>query len=361
MTSNIFITGFLRSGTTYLEKRLNMRPGIAVSSQPLPLLFVELKRCFLEKGGVHGIRYPLGHLFQEERSCEAFQKYLETTDISAKWVRSHLEAMREYTGCGVKALLDIELILEDGSFVEWFRYLVNRSAKIIGEEGARMIGSKEVFCDEYLPYLCDKEIFSILVIRNPIKVLTSIIGDKRGGYVNRAMSPMHVIRQWRKSVALYCTLREHPYFNVVFFERFAEDPSRECTRLERWLGFPHPGQDFDAESPVLDQWGAIWRGNSSFTKSSKRLELPKRVRYTVEMLCAPEMEFVGYRREFAGRVPDKDCIRDVLSGWGCDEQDYFSELQRLEYLSEDQNPPSIREWFVTDKAFDDLRSHWNAG
>jgi Sulfotransferase family len=50
----LFVTGMQRSGTTLLEKLLHAHPELSVLSQPFPLLFVEVKRAFLESIGPSG-------------------------------------------------------------------------------------------------------------------------------------------------------------------------------------------------------------------------------------------------------------------------------------------------------------------
>jgi hypothetical protein len=62
-----FITGFLRSGTTLVEKLVHALPGACIGPQPFPFLYHDAKRAFLRGRGIDGERYPLGHLFGEGR------------------------------------------------------------------------------------------------------------------------------------------------------------------------------------------------------------------------------------------------------------------------------------------------------
>ena len=52
MRSDFFITGMGRSGTTLLEKLLCNHKDLSVLSQPLPLVFIDLKKRFLETLGI---------------------------------------------------------------------------------------------------------------------------------------------------------------------------------------------------------------------------------------------------------------------------------------------------------------------
>lgn len=49
----LLVTGMLRSGTTLLEKALNVHPDIKLCYQPFPELFINTKKAFLEKKALY--------------------------------------------------------------------------------------------------------------------------------------------------------------------------------------------------------------------------------------------------------------------------------------------------------------------
>jgi hypothetical protein len=63
--SQLFITGMGRSGTTLLEKLVALHPEASVLSQPLPLLYIAVKREFLRRSGrLRGVarHYPFNDM-----------------------------------------------------------------------------------------------------------------------------------------------------------------------------------------------------------------------------------------------------------------------------------------------------------
>ena len=61
----VFATGAPRTGTTLLDKLLSTHPDVLIHSQPLPLLYVRLKRMFLQGLGHQAAAggYPLNDMF----------------------------------------------------------------------------------------------------------------------------------------------------------------------------------------------------------------------------------------------------------------------------------------------------------
>ena len=76
-----FITGFLRSGTTLLEKLVHALPGACIGPQPFPFLYYDTKRAFLRA-----------------RGCDAIQGYLLGRPVSADEIPAALERIRTTLG-----------------------------------------------------------------------------------------------------------------------------------------------------------------------------------------------------------------------------------------------------------------------
>lgn len=361
MQENLFVTGFLRSGTTLLEKCLHMRGNICVAPQPMPLLFVDVKRAFLKRSGVLVPRYPLGHLFQEGKTFEDFLEYLDSAEISSSNIRKSLGSMRDYSGCYLPEIIEADLPESPGSFFEWYRLLVMKAANILGCDDRPVIGSKEVFCEEYLPYFCKQRIFSLLIIRDPRAVANSVKGDKGAHYVDSAMDLLHVVRQWRKSVAIYLALIDEPRFKMVLFENLVHSPNEILDDVDEWLGLESRSSGKIDLSSMRDQFGKPWGGNSSFATGSEKPDLPCELRSLVEALCAPEMRLLGYEADGAGTNLSPDDVESMAISAGIRENDAMLESERLRRLQSDIAGEGVLEWFVSHEAYGKLKAVMNNG
>ena len=97
MTSSVFVTGMARSGTTLLDKLLSLHPNAFVASQPLPLLYVWVKRAFWESSPSNSspetitIQYPLNDMFGEHYyPLEELLSFLRSYTLTDRSVASPL-------------------------------------------------------------------------------------------------------------------------------------------------------------------------------------------------------------------------------------------------------------------------------
>ena len=103
----MLVTGFIRSGTTLLEKRLHSHPQICIASQPLPSLYLRIKKAFLREIGSIEDPYPLGNLFKETRyNRRQFTQFLNQFTLSKSDIQTVCESMRNYSGQKAPELLD---------------------------------------------------------------------------------------------------------------------------------------------------------------------------------------------------------------------------------------------------------------
>ncbi len=100
-----FITGFLRSGTTLVEKLVHALPGACIGPQPFPFLYHDTKRAFLRARGLEDERYPLGHLFGENRyRPEDFEAFLAHHRLTREAVAESFARMQHYSGWQLPAI-----------------------------------------------------------------------------------------------------------------------------------------------------------------------------------------------------------------------------------------------------------------
>jgi hypothetical protein len=297
-----FITGFLRSGTTLVEKLVHALPGACIGPQPFPYLYHDTKRAFLRTRGVENERYPLGHLFGEDRyRFEDFEAYLGSHRVTREALAASFAGMRQYSGWQLPAIAARAGHIGEGSFAEVYRALCDGLPSIFGREGSDLLGAKEVFCEEFIPYFLSQEVSVILVLRDVRDVLASLKFGAGATYGDRGLPLLHIVRQWRKSVAFALEFSGTPGFHAVRFESLVTSARTELDQLARQLGSPLAAAG--AVDDLRDQDGRSWEGNSSFAPvrgvsrdpvgrfSGK---LPASWVIAVESLCGPEMAAMGF-------------------------------------------------------------------
>jgi hypothetical protein len=357
-----FITGFLRSGTTLLEKLVHALPGACIGPQPFPFLYYDTKRAFLRARGAGEERYPLGSLFREERyRPEDFQAFLRSHRLTPQATAASFAAMRGYSGWKLPALAAHAGQAGEGSFAEVYRKLCERLPGILGAEASRLLGAKEVFCEEFIPYFLAEGVSVLLVLRDVRDVLTSLKFGSGAAYANRDLPLLHIVRQWRKSVAFALELSGRPGFEAVRYEELVARPRAWLDALAGRWGMPAaaPG----AVEDLRDQEGREWQSNSSFAPargvsrdSVGRFaeHLPAAWLAAVEWLCAPEMKVLGLR---PAADPATDAWQDLVGG-----EELDAERQRLRVIGDPRAPEAEqRRWCIFPGAYRRLGSDSGAG
>jgi hypothetical protein len=309
----IFVTGAQRSGTTLLQKLLDAQDHISLLSQPFPLLFVEVKRAFLNTLGDED-PLPLGHLFLERRyTSHTLTGYLRDWRTCRSDLLSLFERMDSYSGQYTrfppKQLEEaLSYVLDSDDFVSIVAKLERHLALA---KGTPWVGSKETLCEEFVPTLLERGFRCVIIIRDPRDVVASLNhgrGQEFGGLVKPTLLN---VRNWRKSIAFALAMETQPGFHWCLYEDLVENPVRELSRLAAAIGIervfiPHE---------IRDSGGIVWRGNSSHHEhegvvtssvGAYRHVLPHEVSEFVEAACLPELLLLGYEtaltREAAVRV-----------------------------------------------------------
>lgn len=361
---HVFVTGMYRSGTTLVEKVLHALPGVSVASQPLPLLYVAVKRAFLASLG-HRDDHPLGHLFLEDRyTSQQWWRFLEAHELSRRRVEELLSDLAGAPGFWSPELLRRGHELGAGTLLE----LRHRAHRLLaGEHGrpqAPWTGSKEILCEEYVPYLLDRGERVVLVVRDPRAVLASVFLGVGPAYSGRARPVLFHLRTWRKSAAFALAYEEHPGLALVRYEDLLAGPDRVVERLAGLLELDEWAVP-DLQR-LRDQRGRPWEGNSSFAGPPGEAadgSLPEDVARFVEAVCRPELRALGYRvgAEAAGVPGDLREIAPV--GDPAIPHDYSTDVGRLQeerdrlaLLGTELSPTDARRWFIDPEAFLRLRA-----
>ena len=300
--ATLFITGMARSGTTLVEKVFSGHPELSVVPQPFPYIFLDAKRDFLAAIHYGNCDHPLSHYFLEERyDIQDLTAFLGDYCLSPEKVRSIFSRMERYSG-QIHRAENCDYLLGHLSAGRFLDTIVELLYAMRYNETARIFGSKEIFCEEFSPYLAASGVKCIVIIRDPRDVITSL--NARGGaqYGGKARPTLFHVRNWRKSVAFSLLLAEHPNFQWIRYEDLVTQPLVVIRELTRFLGI----RDFEEDQlrgEILDQTGNVWDGNSShntklgITADSVgryRALMPRAVQEYIECMCLPEMRYLGY-------------------------------------------------------------------
>lgn len=298
--NSIFITGFLRSGTTLLEKLLHNHPQIAIASQPFPFLFYAAKKAFYHHLGINTPHYPLGHLFlNRDYIHQDFLDFMMTYRMSTQEVQSEMEQMRGYSGQLAQGLIDMPV--PEGTLMQIFGAYAKHYPDMFSKPTVHYAGIKEVFCEEFIPYFLHHGCPVVLIIRDPRAIVASIHNRQRATYANKKLSVLHILRCWRKSVAYAIRYAEHPQFHLVRYEQLIHSLGDTLQPLTQALNLsPFPSEILHGD--LRSQDGTLWNGNSSFdsymeqtSRYQKLLDL--RTIEFVDTFCDAEMNWLGIAHE----------------------------------------------------------------
>jgi len=374
---NLFITGCYRSGTTVVEKILNMHPRVTVGSQPFPIFYFLVKERFLREHGLER-RYPLDHLFLEDGyTGEALRLWLDNAALTAADLERFWDEMTGYTrGLWTPEMLQFRGQIASGSVWTVYRALNTAVAALFPKPDAAFVGSKEILTEEYIPWLLSKGVKVINVVRDPRGMIASLNFRDRDNLTGDHRPILYSLRAWRKSVAFSFGWEAHPGFLWLRYEDLAADPEPMLQRLTGFLRL----EDFalDAfKAGIYDQWGKLWKGNSSFDErlgisdasiDKWRRVLPGKVMAFIEACCRPEMTTLGYDFESSESFDESAITGYIepfpvvhakfLPGYSVAPKRQQAEIQRWNLLTnvEELTEDEARRWFINRRAYLRLRA-----
>ena len=377
LPSSLFVTGCYRSGTTLLDKLFHAHPQISMASQPLPLLYTSFKEAFYRERGLQR-RYPLEHLFLENAYTQAdFNDFLDRHIMSTAELDSMFAALKDYVlQDWTPQVVEMRAAFQAGTFFDIYSQLNRCIARVFPKTHLAYVGSKEVLCEEYIPYLLMRGIKVVLIIRDPRDVIASVNFRQGNGFVGANRPVLYSLRIWRKSMAFALAYEQHPGLRWLRFEDLVVEPVRHLNEIAGWLEIPaYPMDAFD--NGILDQSGRQWRGNSSFdlqkgvsAASMGRFaqRLPRAVLEFIEACCWPEMLCAGYtpaggkHLEAESIATYQDPFQDIherfpkeyssISEHREEELVRYEKLCGVESLSEEM----ARYWFIHERAYQRLKA-----
>lgn len=347
-----------RCGTTLLEKLLCNRPEVSVLSQPLPYLFLEAKRSFLQRLGRGEDQFPLGDLFLEEDYTEAdFARYLLDYRIEGQTLTDLFAAMANYSGQYTRFdKSKVDYLIDRFRPVDLMTTLSQLYREFAHKPGASKFGGKETICEEFLPYLLGRGCKCLVILRDPRDMLASLNYGRGLEYGGRSKPTLFNLRNWRKSVAYALHLADRSGFVWIRYEDLVSNPIECLNKVAETLKLAPFDPAFLVEG-IRDQNGRIWQGNSShfdqngITETSvgayKSLLPSAAVCYT-EAVCYPELRALGYSVSIEWRDAPQiissfdepyEIQRTQLREHFMDRARVVEELQRVELLSSSGSAP----------------------
>jgi hypothetical protein len=372
----IFITGIQRSGTTLVEKVLCNHAKVFISSQPMPFVYYHLKRVFLESLGVKA-HYPLSTMFDEPLyDPEAFIDFLKKYHLNPQERDELFTRMSGYGGNYSPELIEQMPKLTSAMLWDLYNEIVHIALRLYApRKNVHLLGSKEVICEEYIPFFIRSNARAILILRDPRDVLLS---TNSGDQMGKIRPTLHYMRTWRKSVAFALLYRLNPYVLVIKYEDMVRNPAQYLSKLAAFFeieSFP----DEILEKGLVDQKGNLWQGNSNFAVyrsiSDRSVGLyrkklsPEAIRY-VETVCFPEMIELGYQCDMIRSVTELDqAIQELREPFTITRPDFDpdfshqslqlqSERARIDLLLQNQAAGGdvLRRKFIFPEAYERLRN-----
>lgn len=362
----LFISGTPRSGTTLLDKLLSSPETSRIHSQPLPLLFAAIKQRFLQHTG-QARDFPLNDMFLDNHYEQApWQEFLAQHLISAAEFTSIHASMQAFSGQytrkdDVSDFLDNHPPLPLASFI---------AAYIAWLEPGNwnLIGLKETWCEEYVPFLANNGFKCLLIVRDPRDVVTSLNHGEGRTFGGRPKPLLYNIRAWRKSVAVCLHMSDHPNFLSIRYEDLVTQPEETLRRISAFVPLGDTIQAA-ATGGVTDQRGRPWQSNSSHASSAAissasigkyREHLPDSATTLIEALCQPELQVLDYpvslpadqaRTVIADGALIEHLERPELASYMWSQQRSAEEARRLELLYQGVYQSG---YFLFEKAFTQL-------
>jgi hypothetical protein len=358
LRSRLLVTGYARSGITLVNRLLDSHPQVSIADRLGLGSLVRAMQCCRSALGFAPQHAPFTPLFDEDGpSVEQVREFF----CASRWTPSEAEAGLGFAGASLRghradAGLDLADLLRDLMEARW---------AAAGKPAARVVGMREHFCEVLAPYLLARGFYVLFVIRDPLDLVASARLGRHGWALNRRVSVLEMVRQWRKSVALAITTAHDAKARIVRYEDLVARPEA-WSEICRWL-------DIDALQAVdLLRARGSWTGNSSFgplvglsrEPVGRGARLAPELAAFVRAATAPERAWLGWERERPGLVPYRpeaeiDPERAPEASLAALESD--RESRRRELLAFAVIPPRTAErWFVSALAHRQLHRVWAA-
>lgn len=365
MNRRLFTSGTARGGTNLLAQALSVNENITLASDPYLPLFKQLRNAILINSQdpeiVANLRpeAPIDDYYFSRTKLRMMER-IQAADLDVPYdeeERSRLiDALTKRTALSSADLLPYLSLLSGQTFTEVFTNALDIIKKARNVHDDSWIGFNENWVLEFFPLMARAFPNSnfIIILRDPRAAIGSAMRD------NDPLKIPHVLsfaRAWRKYVALSIHFTRDPLFDnrlfVLTYEELVRAPQKCLEEIVTFLGVPFDSAMLDADN-FRDPSGGKWVPNSHYDTPPSGIfsssvdawtkYLSPEIVETVEFVCDPDMETVGYAPTVyqSGGYPGAGCLQfistdsDECLGWRTDfgdmEHDVGSELLRKTML-----------------------------
>lgn len=316
MMNRAFITGMGRSGTTLLDKLLSNHPDCDFLSQPFPLLFTEVKKSFLSARNITKYYVLNDSAFDGDYNLEEFNDFVASYKISDMELKNLLLKMEGYSGQMTKLSFTAPL-REYYSFLEAFDFLIKSNLKV---NKKIYFGSKEIMCEEFLPYLINNDTRIIVIVRDPRDVVASINYPSKIKYLGNKKPILFIVKAWRRAIKYAKEYENSGRVICVKYENLVTTPYKTLNEITHFLDV-NPFMDNHFKNGIYDRDENLWQANTSFdTQTSfisrqsvggyKDVLSDDEINY-IEATCKYEMELMGYSLSSAASEEIIKSFKDI--------------------------------------------------
>jgi hypothetical protein len=314
---NILVTGTYRSGTTLLQKMLDVHPNLEVAFQPALPVFKKIYQQYLNiQGEGDNVDVPLGLKYHDPLQTTDFTDVLNQIDFDQENIEDLLRETADIYSSDLadgdknfptqEFLTILKATLTPGPASNIIAEFVKAIAAYRVSKKAIYVGFKEVYIECFIPQLinCFRDDFKVVAtLRDPRGILAS---RNYGSYASEARGYRHPLlfltTMWRTSA------RYHHEFQTLYpgkvlslkFEDMVSDLNRTATLVSKHLGIDDCAAMSDPSAYRCED-GDLWKKNTSHSaaknqdSTSKWRDLvPDTAIGAVEFLCWSEMLMVGY-------------------------------------------------------------------
>ena len=295
--NRLFITGHGRSGTTLLTNILTSHKDIQILMQPFPLLFVKLKSDFLKKLGKNPYYVLNDNPFNNDYLLNDFLKFLESVNLKQDEITKTFLQMENYSGQITKVKFPKK------NFWPGIMNLFDSALKPYLRKNLKYFGSKEIFCEEFVPFFLKNGTKILVIIRDPRDIVASINYPKKKSYLGEKKPLLFIVKSWRRSVHFLNFYQSNNNFHYLKYEDLILNTDIELQKISNFLNISR----FDSEllrHVIKDMKNNLIFSNSSHDNSSFKISQNslgsylnllsnKEIKF-IESSCYKEMRFLNY-------------------------------------------------------------------
>jgi hypothetical protein len=309
--TRVFISGVFRSGTSLLTRALNAHAEIKAAYQPFTAVFKRWRDCFcdqqvesrFDRDLPMGMEYFPTADFLEWFARDALRLGLDKGDLNdlKRLLRDSLSSADSELPPQVAPHIDA---LAAGTFADLLDQLFGIIDRCLPQKRARVLGIKEVWCEEFFQPLLSQDRYRVLhIFRDPRAVLASRNSGRylqsRGGMKYPLLFVAHT---WRRSLSFLDRHQGHPRYWHLRYEDLVSDPVASMNAICRFL-------EVDDDPAMVNPacyttiGGAPWNPNSTFASARAfnvasidywRRSLAAEEIGLLEFLLQREMRTLGY-------------------------------------------------------------------